>query len=244
MQSMTMEIKEEMLVDNFLEAARSGDLLGVEKGIKSGLAKTARTPDLRERNMFLSSIAPEDERTALMLAVVAGQVECARALLPVSDPLAVDFDGANALFLAALKGQASMVKLLATPEAASMRGPMEMTAFMAAAARGNVACLQELLAWSDPLAVDENGWDALMWAAISRQESDAEHDPALELLAKCCNLSARNKSGLLAADLAAQARNPKRGIFLAEYEARKTRDELLADGAILAGARASRKKPL
>lgn len=238
------KIKKTMLVDNFLEAARRGDLRGVENGIQAGFAKTARTPNLSEKNKFSSSVAPEDERTALMLAAEAGQIECAKALLPASDPLAVDFRGASALFLAAMAGQAGMVELLATQKAANVRGPREMTSLMAAAARGDLGCVEALLPLSDPLAMDENGWDALMWAVASRQESDSDHDPVLELLVESCCLTTRNKAGQLAADVAARARNPKRAIFLVEYEARKTREELLADKAILSGARPSRTRSL
>lgn len=226
----------------FLSAARTGDISTLRRGIGAGLAKSAKTPNMKEQNRFLSSVYPEDDRTALMLAVAFGHVDCARELMQASDPLAMDAYGATALALAASAGAAELVELLASGEGARAIDQSGATPLMKAASSGCARSVGILLPLSDSSQVDEMGWDALMYAAMSAESPRGF--AMIELMASHGDVTKKSKHGLCAAQLARNCGQKMSARLLEEKMAQKERGEISADSGVELGGRELRRKSL
>jgi ankyrin repeat protein len=111
--------------------------------------------------------------TALFHAAELKSAACARLLLSVSDPKAKSQAGETALMRAAAKGSKACVRLLLGASDADAADTNGATALIAAAKAGHVDCVR-LLADHAPLARDENGRDALMWAAQATDREASE----------------------------------------------------------------------
>jgi ankyrin repeat protein len=104
----------------------------------------------------LNLAARRDEAAELLLLLQSGE-----------DPVArTGARGATPLIEAAIAGSVSCVRLLLPFSDLSARDNFGRTALVASARCHKAECVRLLLdAGSDPLAVDRDGWSALMWAA-------------------------------------------------------------------------------
>jgi uncharacterized protein len=120
--------------------------------------------------------------TALLIAANRGHAPSVRALLPVSDPFAVNRGGIDALMLAtasaAKQGTPRALALLISACDGTRRDPTGATALMRAAGRGNVAAARLLAPVSDILAQNDHGLSVADFA-----RSACSPDLAAELLA-------------------------------------------------------------
>lgn len=110
-----------------------------------------------------------DERgtTALMLAASMRRIECVKALIPLSDPVAIDRYGCSALIAAATEGCVECVKALIPVSDPLVRDKEGRSALMMVVLiRGHDDCLQALLPVSDARATANDGMTALMGAAF------------------------------------------------------------------------------
>lgn len=108
--------------------------------------------------------------TALMHAAASGRKKAVMALLPHSDPLAVNCRGETALMLAAgaVRGEWSeMIKMLLGGSNANARDHFGRNALMIAAGNGGCSLpgLEALMEASDPWACDSQGLDAAFFEA-------------------------------------------------------------------------------
>lgn len=181
-----------------------------------------------------------DGEQALTWAARAGCEEALRALLPVSDALALGIRRETALSAAAEAGQEACVALLAG-RGARMAGRFQRTPLILAALGDHARCVELLLPHSDPDARDVFGQSALT-AAVSQWKFQS----AASLL-RACDADLKNGWGASALEMAA---NPQlvgnlvsqgavgdRARFLAELEAHALLKE------VAASARAGEPEP-
>jgi ankyrin repeat protein len=141
--------------------------------------------------------------TPLMLAARRSG-SLALDLVPVSDLLAVNAEGLDALAAAAQAGCPGAVAALAPLCDPERRGKDGRTALMRAASATSVSCVKALLPFANPKAADPQGRTALMIAALQGRPL------AVEALAPVSDAWAKDPSGKTALDLAqeAQAASP------------------------------------
>lgn len=165
---------------SFLALAAQGDADGVKRML-------GNDPELA------SAAIDSDDRTALMLAIAGGHVECAAALAPLSDPLAVDASGRSPLMLACSMGMDSVAMDLLSRSDPLASDALGSTALMLAAAGGRRECARMLLpavGASGLQACDSKGVTALMLASVALSP-----ECAMILLEAGADPSARDKNG-------------------------------------------------
>lgn len=150
---------------------------------------------------ILSSIDRE-----LLTACNLGQAKrVEHALAGGANPMTEGGDGITALMEAAWRGHADALRLLlrAGADANQKDRGREMTALMWAANYGQPECVEVLTPWSDPLAVDAEGWNALAHIAGSAREYGNEAKDACDLKVamrlmewRGLNVDARDQAGL------------------------------------------------
>jgi|GEM_PF-122597 len=140
--------------DGLIEAAKSGDVIGVQRLLQSGARVSAAEPD---------------GSTALHWAVRRENAEIARMLIAAgADPAAATRYNVTPLYLAASSGNASIIELLIQAGAdANSTSHEGQTALMTAARNGRTDAVRVLLSAGASFNVREpvKGQTALMWAA-------------------------------------------------------------------------------
>jgi ankyrin repeat protein len=108
----------------------------------------------------------EQGATALMWAASAGLELAVEALLPVADAGLLDSEGCAAMWDAANGGRARVVELLLAKDLSGARAASKngKTPLMAAAARGERACVDALLPHSERWAACSRGFTAADYA--------------------------------------------------------------------------------
>ncbi len=145
--------------DPLLVAAFNGDTLAARRLLLGG-----KSPNLSDN----------DNRTALMWAVIAGRLETASEIVGFKPRLeAADVLGNTALFYAADRGEPELIDLLvkggAPVDAENRQGA---TPLIAAARAGHDLAIRRLLAAkADPRRTDYSGKSALDWAREGRSPS-------------------------------------------------------------------------
>ena len=168
-----------------LEAARTGDIAGVQQLLKKGANVNATAPG---------------GFTSLYLASQKGHREVVQALLDKgADVNAKDNDGKTALYMASQKGHREVVQALLDKGAdVNARDKVGYTALMWASYNGRREVVQVLLdKGADVNARNKDGYTALMWASLNGQSEVVQ-----ALLDKGADVNARNKDGYTALMLA------------------------------------------
>jgi ankyrin repeat protein len=169
---MSQQTTNEALDKGLIEAAGRGDKAAVGSLTAQGAKGFARE---------------KGGLTALMLAAIMGHAECVELLLPVSDPLATDWEGKSALCHAAKKKRAGVVRALLAASDPSQKTPQGVTALMLAAEENSAECVELLLPVSNAKETAEEGKTALHLAAYHRAAAAVRALlPASDPLAKDC----------------------------------------------------------
>ncbi|ABO55129.1 ankyrin repeat domain-containing protein [Burkholderia vietnamiensis] len=130
--------------------------------------------------------------TALMTSAQIGNVESVLALLPHSDPNAINADGRSALAFAAAEGNEACVRALVP---LTCRHECDM-ALIDAAQYKQPGCVRELIPHADPKAVRPNGTTALMWAINQPNPFQAAaRDECIALLAPISDVNHQTPEG-------------------------------------------------
>jgi ankyrin repeat protein len=156
----------------------------------------------------------EELRDALMIAASVGALDCVVALLPYSDPLAVDAFGLSALMLAAQSCPRCVEVLLPVSDARAI-SVIGMSAFVCAAFAGNAQCLEILAPSSDVELRDHRGRGAAMWTA---HRGDAK---LMAKVARYCDVLALEPDGRSAKEVAAKHGHGECVEFLEALESRR-----------------------
>jgi ankyrin repeat protein len=183
--------------------------------------------------------------SALRLAARGGTGEDVRRLLGAgADPRATDPSQVTALIFATLLGNAQIVEALLGVSDLNARTCDGETALMAAAQMGCAEVVAKLLAaGADPLAVDDQGFSALMRAAKMGNVD------CVDLLAPLSDLDAKDRVGQNAEEIARVHMLAMTAEMLADERRRRERETLLAEATESAatagedGKGAQRRKP-
>jgi uncharacterized protein len=144
----------------------------------------------------------------LSLSAHRNDFEAVELLLPVSDINETDAAvmRTTPLMAATSKGFSRMVKLLLARGAdARFTNARGSTALIIAASNCNTPCLRQLVAFSDANAVDNDGFSALFFLAMSA--TSAAKLRAIKVLLPFCDAAAQNAAGLTALMAAASRGN-------------------------------------
>ncbi|MGS1004382.1 ankyrin repeat domain-containing protein [Burkholderia glumae] len=170
-----------------------------------------RLADLLRRGGGVATV-DEEGWTTLMRATASGSERCVRALLGLVDPMAKSRDGETALMIAASMGWGEGVGLLLDAIASGPQGPERKrkalghrsaagkTPLILAAKASEPACVEKLLALSNPNAVDLSGRTAVMWAARGCGGKAVE---CVRMLARASDVSIVDRNGWSALHFAA-----------------------------------------
>lgn len=140
------------------------------------------------------NVADKRGCSPLMHAAKASKMPLLSLLAPLSNHAAKNEDGDTALMLAVRHGRLGPIEALAKQGGmiACARG---QTPLMAAARSEHSGIVRSLLPWSDPLAADGDGWDALMHAAWVGCEGSVQ---ALLPVSDCLRKSRQGSAAQLA----------------------------------------------
>jgi len=144
--------------------------------------------------------------TPLMLAAGRGRLEMTRALIPVSNPLAVNEKGLTALLRALDDGHSECAKLLSPVSDVNHFDNDGENALMVAVRQGEADCVAELLKNADAKLAGRHGFTPLMIAAMMNS-FDGVHEECARLLLPVSDANARDHFGCTALMHAAQDSN-------------------------------------
>jgi len=144
--------------------------------------------------------------TPLMLAAGRGRLEMTRALIPVSNPLAVNEKGLTALLRALDDGHSECAKLLSPVSDVNHFDNDGENALMVAVRQGEADCVAELLKRADAKLAGRHGFTPLMIAAMMNS-FDGVHEECARLLLPVSDANARDDFGCTALMRAAQDSN-------------------------------------
>lgn len=183
-----------------------------------------------------SPLARDDQgRDAFFLAVAASQLECVKALLPVSNVNSVDRENWRPIFFAGLEltddpheeadqANARAILELVASHADCDLGNCEGATPLTRAIRNEAwARAEALLPFSNPRVVDQRKRDALMAAAL------LGHEGMVKSLLDSSDLGAVDKNGLSAIDYANASPNPQLASWIAQAAVAREEKALLEE---------------